>query len=167
MPNTYELIASSTVSGATAASIDFTSIPSTYTDLCLKYSVRSNNSGAAGIYITLNGSGTYTNKYLEGAGSGTPTSGSISRYLGVEQLSSYTASTFGSGEIYLPTYTASQAHSMSVDNVTENNSTQSYADLVTNVFSATTAINSVSIALDGGRLFVQYSTAYLYGVKNA
>jgi hypothetical protein len=37
MANTFELIASSTVGSGGAANIDFTSIPATYTDLCLKF----------------------------------------------------------------------------------------------------------------------------------
>jgi hypothetical protein len=35
MANTFELIASSTVGSGGAANIDFTSIPATFTDLCL------------------------------------------------------------------------------------------------------------------------------------
>ena len=41
MANTYELIASSTVGAGGASSIDFNSIPNTYTDLLVKLSGRS------------------------------------------------------------------------------------------------------------------------------
>ena len=44
MPVTYQKIASVTVGSGGAASIDFTSIPSTYTDLALYHSLRSDNS---------------------------------------------------------------------------------------------------------------------------
>jgi hypothetical protein len=40
MANTFTLIASSTVGSGGAASIDFTSISSTYTDLVVKLSLR-------------------------------------------------------------------------------------------------------------------------------
>ena len=41
MANTYTLISSVTVGSGGASSIDFTSIPATYTDLCLVWSGRS------------------------------------------------------------------------------------------------------------------------------
>ena len=50
MANTFELISSYTASGS-VASIGFSSIPSTYTDLCIKLSLRSSNT--AGTYDPL------------------------------------------------------------------------------------------------------------------
>ena len=57
MPNTFTLIASSTVGAGGASSIDFTSIPSTYTDLCLKVSARSTATDTnVNMYVKFNGS---------------------------------------------------------------------------------------------------------------
>jgi len=44
MANTFELIYSATVGSGGAADITFNTIPSTYTDLCVKISSRSNRS---------------------------------------------------------------------------------------------------------------------------
>jgi hypothetical protein len=45
MANTFELITSSTVGSGGAASITFTAIPQTYTDLKILYSTRNSGSG--------------------------------------------------------------------------------------------------------------------------
>ena len=59
MANTYTLISSVTVGSGGASSIEFTSIPSTYTDLLLNFSGRSNTNQASGGFackIEFNGS---------------------------------------------------------------------------------------------------------------
>ena len=73
MPTTFTQIGSAQVVGSGgAATIDFTSIPSTYTDLVLKVSLRSSASGEyINNRITFNGSTSgYTSKLLYGLGSG-------------------------------------------------------------------------------------------------
>jgi hypothetical protein len=165
MANTMTLIASSTVGSGGAASIDFTSIPATYTDLKLVASTRM--AGSSANYITLNGSSsTFTNKLLYGNG-GTAVSASPSGNRAVDQNdSSTTSSTFSNLEIYIPNYTGSNNKSFSQDGVTENNGSVAYAEMWASLWSTTSAITSLSLTA-GSSTFVQYSTAYLYGVKNA
>ena len=167
MANTYVKIGSTVTVGALgAATIDFTSIPATYTDLVIKLSGRYSASAADGHYIALNGStSTFTNKYLSGNGT-TASSGSIARYLGTIGGTASTASTFNSTEIYIPNYAGSTNKSFSTDNVTENNATLAYVNLTAGLWSTTSAITSISISLPTGT-FVQYSTASLYGIKNS
>ena len=73
MANTFELIASSTVGAGGASSIDFTSIPATFTDLVVKLSGRSTYSGGGvADYAVIGFNGVTTNqtmKYLYGTGS--------------------------------------------------------------------------------------------------
>jgi hypothetical protein len=169
MANTMILIASSTVGSGGAASIDFTSIPQTYTDLKLVYSIRGTAaSNYIGTNISLNGTSTSVNwlrKQLEG-GDGAANSYSLtSSSAGYFPGASMTASTFGSAELYFPNYTNSNYKSISLDSVGEGNSSTSvYQDLIAELWSNTAAITSISI---GPGTFAQYSTAYLYGVKNA
>jgi hypothetical protein len=172
MPNTYSLIASSTVGSGGAASIDFTSIPQTYTDLVLKISARStSNSGVswAGMRLAINGSGTgYSNTALYGDGSSVSTSGASFVETGIASSSSATGSTFGNTDVYLTNYTASQNKSISADGVQENNAVQALSVLSANLWSNTAAITSISITLQSGiGNFAQYTTAYLYGIKNS
>lgn len=168
MANTYELIASVTVGAGGASTIDFTSIPGTYADLILKCSARNTSGGVNGVYITLNSStSSFSDKYLEGNGSSVG-SGSIVRYIGTESASTQTANTFSNMEVYLPNYAGSNNKSFSADAVDENNATTAYATFNAGLWSNSAAITSISLAISPGvQNFAQYSTAYLYGVKNA
>jgi hypothetical protein len=169
MANTFELIASSTLASA-QASIDFNSISSSYTDLCLKVSARGTTGSFASLRITINSATTnYSSRRLYGDGStaasDTPSSPA---YLVQEPITSAseTASTFASTEFYFPNYTAAVNKSVSVDSVAENNATATYTMMNAGLWSQTTAISSLSLFMSSGNL-AQYSTAYLYGVKNA
>ena len=169
MPNTLQLIASSTVTGATAASIDFTSIPSTYTDLVVKYSLRANATDGADAYdmiLTLNTTSTITSKVIRGSGTTVNFNSITDRILRAIVVSNWTTSTFSNGELYIPNYASSNNKSWSNDSVTENNATGADRSLTAGVTSITAAITTVKLAANNASL-VQYSTAYLYGVKNA
>ncbi len=165
MANTFELIASTTVGAGGASSIDFTSIPSTFTDLVIKLSVRPNS--ADSIAIKFNGSTTgYTSKNLEGSGASASSGSSPSsgRYINYAVLT--TASTFTSADVYVPNYAGSSYKSALADGVGEANATTAYQDMNAILWSNTAAINQVTLYFVSQNL-VQYSTAYLYGVKNA
>jgi hypothetical protein len=169
MANTFTLIASSTVGAGGASSIAFSSIPSTYTDLVLYTSVRSAVSGyGTDMNITLNGStSSFSSKRIY-AYSGTVYSDSQTNVSGVVNGASSTASTFASNYLYFPNYVGSTNKSYMIDGVIENNSSTAYLpELSANLWSNTAAINSISIADATGATLQQYSTAYLYGVKNA
>ena len=175
MPDTFTLIASSTVGSGGAASIDFTSIPSTYTDLKIVVSARSSYSSSEGVLMQFNGSSgaNYFYRQLYGFGSSspgsyTPGSGQTSCLVGTMGGTNFTASTFDSVEIYIPNYTSSNNKSFSVDSVAENNSaTSNQLDLIAGLWSQTAAITSISFTSYNSANFVQYSTFYLYGIKNS
>lgn len=171
MPKTFIKIASTTVGSGGASTIDFTSIPSTYTDLCLKVSARMSNATAGGTYINFNGStSNYSSRGIEGTGSSVATflnsGGTNKLYIGVVNWGNSTASIFSSFDIYIPNYAGSQNKPVSVDQVTENNATSSWNTLMSGLWADTTAISSLSLSTQFGS-FVQYSTATLYGIKNS
>lgn len=164
---TYQLISSVTVGSGGASSIDFTSIPSTYTDLVLKVSAR--ESGGAGLNITFNGTTTGYNDIELYTSNGT-SAASYSRtgnagYWGIDNSSSTTASTFSNTELYIPNYAGSTNKSGSLDSVAENNATAAYLVMAAELLANTAAISSIKITPASG--FVQHSTAYLYGIKNS
>jgi hypothetical protein len=164
---TYTLIMPAVVVGSGgAASIDFSSIPSTYTDLCLKLSLRS--SGAVGDEIfglTFNNTaGSITSRFLYGQGVSAASLSNV--YFAQANGSTSTSSTFGNAEIYIPNYAGSTNKSISNDGVSENNATSAVAAFTAALWSQTAAINRITITPNSGS-FVQYSTAYLYGVSNA
>jgi len=170
MATTFELIASYTVGAGGQSSFDFTTIPSTFTDLCIKLSTRAATGGANDIKIMFNSDSStsnYTEMQLQGAGSGTPSSGMGEQQTGTSTGSGDTASTFASSDVYITNYAGSTQKAYSADTVTENNGTTAYATLRSGKWSGTAAVTSINLSMNGAVNFAQYSTAYLYGVKNA
>jgi carbon monoxide dehydrogenase subunit G len=167
MPNTFQLIASSTVGAGGASSIDFSSIPSTYTDLCVKLSVRISTTS---IDMAMDFNGVSTNRSritLSGDGSGVSGGSASDAFIATIDGSGQTASTFASTEIYIPNYAGSTNKSFSLDTVSENNATTAFAQLTAGLWSSTAAINQITFRGLSAFTFVQHTTAYLYGVKNA
>ena len=168
MANTYVKIASTTVGSGGVASVTFSSIPATYTDLLVKASARQ-GSGGTEMQLTFNGSSTsFSNKRLYGTGSATASDSVGTAFVSNTQSNdgSFTASTFGNGEWYIPNYTSANYKSVSVDGVTENNATTALMMLTTGLWSNTAAITSITITAQIPN-FVQYSSFYLYGIKNS
>ena len=170
MADTFIKIASVTVGAGGASSIDFTSIPSTYTDLCLKVSARSTtSSGSLWNYIEVRPNGATTNgtyRQLYGTGSAAGSGNSTGLLAAYGTDSSATGSVFGNSETYIPNYAGSNYKSMSNDAVTENNATGALASFFATLWSQTTAISSLTLVFGTGN-FAQYSTATLYGIKNS
>ena len=176
MANTFELIASSTVGSSGAASIDFTSIPSTYTDLVVKLSARTADTGLVfdGVLLAFNGStssysyksiyGGYPSSSSTASGGGSSISNIPGQY-GSTNLA--TSNTFGSVDIYIPNYAGSNYKSTSGDSVAENNGSANIIAMNAGLWSNTAAITSIKLTTNSTYNFAQHSSAYLYGVKNA
>ena len=172
MASSRRLITSTTLSSS-ASSVTFSSIPSTYTDLCIKGSVRTdrvNTVDLIDMLINSNSSSVYSYTFLSGNGtsatSGSGSSGTIGYGPWVDADSS-TSSTFGSFEIYIPSYTASQNKPYSIFPVTENNATYGLTRPVAGLFSSTTAISSISFTSNAANNFLAGSTFQLYGILNS
>ena len=170
---TYNLISTVTVGSGNAASIEFTSIPQIYTDLVLKVSARTENSSGPVMdspFVDFNGSTSSQNsRYLFTTDGTTASSGNDTRtYLafGISRNTA-TANVFGNGELYIPNYTGSTYKSFSADGVAENNATAGALGFTTNLWSNTAAITSVRLTPSSGSNFLQYSSAWLYGIKNS
>jgi hypothetical protein len=161
---TYIQIGSTvTVGSGGSSSIDFNSIPSTYTDLCLVVSARNTSSGDI-FNLSFNGStSNFSGRYIYWA-SPTANSGSLGRYGGRICMSSDTASTFASTQVYIPNYAGSAYKSYSSDSVSENNASSAPGSLIAGLWSDTAAITSISLTPSSNN-FAQYSTASLYGIK--
>jgi hypothetical protein len=170
MATTYTLIEAKTLT-TTTASITFSSIPGTYTDLLLKISSR-NNDIYNEIHFRFNGNSgnNYSGRNVYGDGSSAISSSSSSisslQNLTVQSVSGQTANTFGNTELYIPNYTSSNNKSISADGVQENNATSAQAMLGAGLWAQTAAITSIEAFPSIGS-FVAYSTFYLYGISNA
>ena len=170
MANTFELIASSTVGAGGASSIDFASIPSTYTDLQLMLSARGASTALyANIKLNNSSSAIYSLRTIYGDGSAAASqndSGAtfFERFLMFS--SAYTANTFSNGILYIPNYAGSANKAVMFDSVNENNATSSQMFMVAGLWASTAAINQITLTPNTGN-FAQYSSAYLYGIKNS
>lgn len=183
MPSpTYVAIAKTVLTGS-QASVTFSSIPSTYTDLLVVFSVRGDatyeaNNGDA-MAMRINGSSTaqYSVTYVTGQGSATSsgrrTTGnadSFIRVYGGANYDSATANTFSSGEIYIPNYTGSTNKPISTSSVFENNSATVNAIYAqAQLWGNTSAITSLEFTytFNASSRFVSGSRFDLYGIKNS
>jgi len=171
MALTYVAIATVTVGSGGAANIEFTSIPATYTDLQLLFSVRSNRSSTIDqIQVQLNGSTTNdTCRDLNSDGATVGSNNITTFILSYGNVgNNATANTFGNASIYIPNYAGSNNKSMSLDGVGENNATGTNSaemGFVAGLWSDSSAVTSIKLICNIGTGFVQYSTATLYGIK--
>jgi len=174
MANTYTLISSNTL-GSDTATVTFSSIPGTYTDLVLKGSARLSAAGVAFdtpfVRYNNNSSSIYSQIILRGTGSAAQSANSGANAtrleLGNIPAATATANTFGSFEIYIPSYTASQNKPTSFFTAQENNNSTSYIQSIANLFRSTSAITEINLYNSAGVNFVTGSSFYLYGIKNS
>jgi hypothetical protein len=174
MPSSRNLISSQTL-GSAQASVTFSSIPTGYTDLVLRMSIRNSTAGAYGATgrFKLNGdtATNYSVTTLEGNGSSASSNRISSQAYGQLTYNGYdaggnTASTFSSIEFYIPSYLASQNKPISTFTATENNTTTGILEIDANLWRNTAAITSIEVYSDTGN-FVADSSFYLYGIKNS
>jgi hypothetical protein len=175
MPATYTLIASNTLSSS-AASVTFSAIPNTYTDLIIKASIRENAGGQYPNSIDLQFNGSSATNYSRTdvyADATTPSSTRNSSqtkiiFQNAVNGSSSTSNTFSSVEIYIPNYAVSQNKPISAASNTEANSS---SNLLWSVAAAaglwrdTSAITSINLAC--GASLASGSSFFLYGIKNS
>ena len=171
MANTFTLINSYTATGS-VASIAFTSIPATFTDLNLVLSLRFSLNDTSSINVSFNGTtANYSGVAVRGSGSGTPIGFTFStNNIGGNSTGSsgsQTANTFASSSLYISKYASANYKSVSVDFAQESNFAQAFMGFYGALWADTAAITSITITPDSGTNWLTHSTAYLYGVKNS
>ena len=171
---TYTLIESQ-VLGSSAASVTFSAIPATYTDLVLRVSARSSSvADADAIRYRFNSDTTsnYSFTVLQGLGTSAASSRESNytfngRYFYAAVGGTSTSDTFGNGELYIPSYTANQYKPISEFGVEENNATTANMNVGASLWRNTAAINTIYLYLQSAANFVTDSSFYLYGIKNS
>lgn len=170
MPATYTLIASNTLSSS-AASVTFSAIPATYTDLVCRMSVRNNWAAASvNFFITYNGSSSsdYSATDLRGNGSAASSTRdtSTTSFTVTQNGDTSTSNTFSSFEMYVPNYASSTNKVGSFFAVMETNATQAFLSAEALLRSNTAAITSLGFSSSVGD-FMAGSSFFLYGIKNS
>lgn len=163
------LIATQTLT-STAASVTFSSIPQTFTDLQLVISARSarlvDPNDAVSIKINSSTTG-FTNRYLQGNGSATESGTGLfgqGYFVATCTAAGATSNTFGNCSVYIPNYAGSTNKSISSDAVTENNATQAVQNLIAGLWSNTSAVTSILMDTFSATNFQIGSTFSLYGI---
>lgn len=169
MASTYTLISSNTLSSS-AASVTFSSIPSTYTDLVVRFSARMDSASFASAMTFNSDTATnYSRTLLQGDGASATSSftSSVASMLisFATDKSTDTANTFSNGEIYIPNYTVSANKPVGWFSPNENNAITAYIGAGAGLWRNTAAITSIT--LNGNNNFVSGSSFYLYGIKNS
>jgi hypothetical protein len=173
MASTYTLISSNVLSSS-AASVTFSAIPSTYTDLVVRFSSRAEtDTSASAMVMLLNGTTSgYSITNLRAANGTTAQSTQASSAVSLTNFynepNDYTASTFNNYEIYIPSYTVAQNKQLSITGVLENNAAATnYSPLAgAGLWQNTAAITTILLRSASGNL-ASGSSFYLYGIKNS
>jgi len=173
MATTYTLISSNVLS-SDAATVNFTSIPQTYTDLVLRISARGDASSLSSLLMvgfnssSINTSCTYFySQYSSGTVSGGRDSAATSAGFGYFNGATSTSNTFGPIEIYIPNYTVSIAKQIGSTAMYENNAAQAYGWTQASFANSTAAITSINLSRLIANNFLAGSSFYLYGIKNS
>lgn len=169
----YESIATVTVNAGGSSSISFTSIPSTYKHLQIRWISRSSAAGADGHRISLNSdttSGNYKTHYLRGDGSSAtadvPSTTSYA-YSYMFSGSGETANVFGAGVVDLLEYTNTNKYKTIRNLGGYDNNGSGNIFFNSSLWMNTNAITSITLTCQNGGNYAQYSTAALYGIKGA
>lgn len=172
MATTYTLISSNTLSSS-AASVTFSSIPSTYTDLVLRFSARTNTAAIRqNFYIKFNTdtgtTGSQTTLRGQGGNGASSDRNSNTQYIyDLQDLdaANATANTFSSVEVYIPSYTASQNKPLSNFGASENNTANDpIIAAIAGLWRNTAAVDTITI-YPYSNSFVAGSSFYLYGIS--
>ena len=170
MPATYEPIATNTLSSA-AASITFSSIPATYTDLRVVFSnVKISSSSSNVAYLRFNadtgGNYSFTTVYGNGSGTFSVTGTSGDGYTGI-QLNTGPVSTtipqFYTADVF--SYTAS-IFKTSLLTASQDQNGSGFVVSAVGLWRSTAAITSLTL-VHSATDFATGTTATLYGIKNA
>lgn len=169
----YQSIATATVSSSATSIITFSSIPSTYQHLQIRYIARETSNGA--IWLTYNGDASpsnYTTHRLWGDGAGVTSqgwgTGSFRQFVSGVPGGTDLSNSFGVGVIDILDYANTNKYttSRSLSGYDVNGSTPIPGQVYLNsgLWLNTAAVNSISLESQNFD-FAQYSSFALYGIK--
>ena len=169
--SSMRVIGHTEVGAGNAVNITFSNIPQTFTDLLLVTSLRSNRDAKLDrARVVLNGdqANNYTYRTFVGTGTsifgeGITTNGMIFYSANGNTAS---ASTFSTVKVLLPNYRVSGIVKVaSLDGSWASFETnESWREMNTGTWNGTTAITSLSLVMDFGTAWLQYSSSTLYGI---
>jgi hypothetical protein len=173
--SSYESIATVTVGSGGSSSISFSSIPSTFKHLQIRYLARSTVANVADGYVSIRFNGDTTNgnyyfyHFLDGNGSSAAAAAGGTNtisYGGVCAGNNATASVFGGGVIDVLDYQNTNKYKVTRGLGGIDNNGSGVIRLASGNWFNTSAINEITIGANAfGNSFTQYSQFALYGIK--
>ena len=160
----YESIATTVVGSGGTSTITFSSIPSTYKHLQVRYIARATSGGSANFTMTYNGdtASNYAWHALFGNGAtASAAAGSPQPYVLAGEISSV-ANTFSTGVIDILDYANTNKFKTMRDLNGADYNGSGFAILYSGLWRSTSAINQISFA---SVTFAEYSHFALYGIK--
>lgn len=170
-PGAFVPIATTTVPSAGAASVTFSSIPSTYTHLQIRFIARTNRA-AVGDYIECNlnsdTSSSYSWHSLGGDGASPfAVAGANGTFLNVERIAgnNATAGVFGAGIIDILDYQNTNKYKTSRSLSAFDNNGSGELQFMSGNWRSTSAVSTITLTPGIGTSFNQYSSFTLFGIK--
>jgi hypothetical protein len=173
LADTFCKIATVTVGAGGAASINFTDIPQSYSDLVIFCSVKNNSTtsteNGSDWNLTFNGntSSTYTRRiiYNTAALGSAAASGTDMPWIGqTNNNATSMANIFSNVQIYISNYSSSTLYkSVSSDSATEANATSQGLLITAGLWNNNSPITNITWT--SSPTLMQYSTATLYGIR--
>jgi hypothetical protein len=164
MPSTYEPIATQTL-GSAAASVTFSSIPATYTDLIIVTQAISASADDVGIRFNSDSGTNYSQTWLSGNGSSAFSgrySSSTSVYLDI--YGSMGTTLFNNANVQIMNYANTTTNKTFLS---RSNRAGAGVDAIVGLWRNTAAITTIVLAPTSGVNFSTGSTFTLYGIKAA
>jgi hypothetical protein len=173
VPNSYESIATATVGSGGTGSVTFSSIPSTYQHLQIRFMARTNRATEVTdtVRISYNGdtsSSNYTYHEFGGLGSSTFVYGSGAperNALSMTAASGSSANVFGVGIADILDYANTNKYKTHRNLGGSDNNGSGRVALVSGLWMSTSAVSSIVLTPSSGTLFSEYSSFALYGIK--
>ena len=162
----YESIQTFTAGSGGSATITFSSIPSTYKHLQLRFIAAGTSTPALYVRINSDSGANYTRHRLQGNGTSASADGTTAQ----NHISIYgspglpTSSTFAAGVLDILDYTNTNKKKTIRTLAGVDNNGSGNIELTSSLWSNTAAVNTLTIAASSGNLS-QYSSFALYGIK--
>jgi hypothetical protein len=166
----YDSIATTTVGSGGTASVTFSSIPSTYTHLQVRYLARSTRANTAdNLKMTLNSSTTYAWHYIYGDGASPVAGGAstqTSMLIGNCAGGTATSGIFAGGVLDILDYTSTSKNKTirGLSGVDRNGSGEVFFDSGLD-YSTPAAVTSITFSSWNSANLAEYSQFALYGIK--
>jgi hypothetical protein len=166
--NTYVALATSTL-GSAAASVTFSSIPATYTDLVLVLQPASTTfADNIGLNFNSDTGSNYSSTNLSGTGSAASSGRAASPYIQVTNIIG-TTGTLGdmTSTIHIMNYANTTTYKTVLSKTGQNSATYNGFEAIVSLWRNTAAINTIVIKQSGSPNFITGSTFSLYGIAAA